>query len=70
MGGKTLRKQVPLYLDDHQVEGLDELAGETGETKQALLRRAVDVLLKDYEWVRKRAGAGNEHRLQRKKPKP
>jgi hypothetical protein len=28
------------------------------------------VLLRDYEWVRKRAGDRNEHRLQRKKPKP
>ena len=69
MGGRTLRKQVPLYLDDEQVEGLEQLANKTGETKQALLRRAVDVLLKDWEWVRKRSGAGNAHIL-RKKPKP
>ncbi len=66
MGGRTLRKQVPLYLDEDQVEGLEQLASSTGETKQALLRRAVDVLLKDWEWVRKRSGAGNLHTLRKK----
>lgn len=64
MGGRTLRKQVPLYLDDDQVEGLEQLAGKTGETKQALLRRAVTVLLKDWDLIRKRSDAA------RKKAKP
>jgi predicted transcriptional regulator len=64
MGGRTLRKQVPLYLDDDQVEGLDQLARTTGETKQALLRRAVTVLLKDWDLIRKRSDAA------RKKAKP
>lgn len=72
MGGKTLRTQVALYLDDEQVEQLDKLAAAKGETKQALLRQAVDVLLKDYEWVRKRSADGRrpEHHLKRKKSKP
>lgn len=64
MGGRTLRKQVPLYLDDDQVEGLEQLAGKTGETKQGLLRRAVTVLLKDWDLIRKRSDAA------RKKAKP
>ena len=57
MGGRTLRKQVPLYLDHDQVEGLEQLANKTGETKQALLRRAVTVLLKDWDLIRKRSDA-------------
>lgn len=43
--GRTLRPQVALYLDPEKVVLLDELAEQTGETKQALLRRAVDDLL-------------------------
>ena len=60
MGGRTLRKQVPLYLDDDQVEGLEQLAAKTGETKQALLRRAVTVLLKNWDLIRKRSDAARK----------
>lgn len=43
--GRTLRPQVALYLDPAKVELLRKLAAKTGETKQALLRAAVDDLL-------------------------
>jgi len=46
--GRTLRKQVALYLDDVHIEKLDKLAKKTGRTKQALLREAVDTLLVEY----------------------
>lgn len=47
--GRTLRKQVALYLDDEQVELLDKLATKTGRTKQDLLREAVNTLLVEYQ---------------------
>jgi len=65
--GRTLRTQVALYLDADKVEALDALARRTGETKQTLLRQAIDVLLADYEWIRKRSGGGNVHVLRRKR---
>jgi predicted DNA-binding protein len=46
--GRTLRKQVALYLDDVHVEWLDKLARRTGRTKQDLLREAVNTLLAEY----------------------
>jgi predicted DNA-binding protein len=46
--GRTLRKQVALYLDDGHVELLDRLARKTGRTKQDLLREAVNTLLVEY----------------------
>ena len=46
--GRTLRKQVALYLDDVHVELLDKLARNTGRTKQDLLREAVNTLLVEY----------------------
>jgi hypothetical protein len=61
--GRTKRTQVALYLDAEKVEMLSKLAEETGETQQTLLRQAIDVLLKDYEWVRKRSGDRNVHTL-------
>ncbi|HTX23418.1 MAG TPA: ribbon-helix-helix protein, CopG family [Steroidobacteraceae bacterium] len=47
--GRTLRKQVALYLDDEQVELIDKLASKTGRTKQDLLREAVNTLLVEYQ---------------------
>jgi predicted DNA-binding protein len=46
--GRTLRKQVALYLDDEYIEMLDKLARKTGRTKQELLREAVNTLLVEY----------------------
>jgi len=46
--GRTLRTQVALYLDDVQVELLDQLAKNSGRTKQELLREAVNTLLVEY----------------------
>ena len=46
--GRTLRKQVALYLDDIYIELLDKLATRTGRTKQELLREAVNTLLVEY----------------------
>jgi predicted transcriptional regulator len=43
--GRTLRTQVALYLDDDRVELLSRLAKKTGQTKQALLRAALDAVL-------------------------
>lgn len=45
MGGRTKRKQVPLYLDPDRVELLNQMAKKTGLTKQDLLRQALDALL-------------------------
>jgi predicted DNA-binding protein len=52
-----------LYLDAEKVAMLAELAKKTGETQQTLLRQAIDVLLKDYERVRKRSADRNVHIL-------
>jgi predicted DNA-binding protein len=46
--GRTLRKQVALYLDDIHVVMLDKLAKKTERTKQELLREAVNTLLVEY----------------------
>ena len=46
--GRTLRKQVALYLDDIHIEMLDKLAKKTRRTKQDLLREAVNTLLLEY----------------------
>jgi len=46
--GRTLRKQVALYLDDVYIDLLDKLAKKTGRTKQELLREAVNTLLVEY----------------------
>lgn len=46
--GRTLRKQVALYLDDVHIEMLDKLARKQGRTKQELLREAVNTLLAEY----------------------
>ena len=46
--GRTLRKQVALYLDDAHIVLLDKLAKKTGRTKQDLLREAVNTLLVEY----------------------
>jgi predicted DNA-binding protein len=46
--GRTLRKQVALYLDDHHIELLDRLAAKQSRTKQDLLREAVNTLLIEY----------------------
>jgi predicted DNA-binding protein len=46
--GRTLRRQVALYLDDAYIEMLDKLAKKTGRTKQELLREAVSTLLVEY----------------------
>lgn len=46
--GRTLRKQVALYLDDIHIVMLDKLAKKTGRTKQELLREAVNTLLVEY----------------------
>lgn len=49
--GRTLRKQVALYLDDIHIEMLDRLARKTGRTKQELLREAVNTLLIEYRML-------------------
>ena len=56
--GRTLRKQVALYLDDAHVELLQALAEKTGRTQQDLLREAVNTLLVEYRMfsVPKRSG--------------
>jgi len=46
--GRTLRSQVALYLDEAQIELLDQLARKSGRTKQDLLREAVNTLLIEY----------------------
>lgn len=46
--GRTVRKQVALYLDDIYIEMLDKLAKKTRRTKQELLREAVTTLLVEY----------------------
>jgi predicted DNA-binding protein len=56
--GRTLRKQVALYLDDIHVELLQALAEKTGRTQQDLLREALNTLLVEYRMFRvpKRSG--------------
>lgn len=46
--GRTLRRQVALYLDDVHIELLEQLAKKTARTKQDLLREAVNTLLVEY----------------------
>jgi predicted DNA-binding protein len=46
--GRTLRKQVALYLDDVHIQMLEKLAEKSGRTKQDLLREAVNTLLVEY----------------------
>jgi predicted DNA-binding protein len=46
--GRTLRKQVALYLDDVHIQMLERLAQKSGRTKQDLLREAVNTLLLEY----------------------
>jgi len=46
--GRTIRKQVALYLDDIYIEMLDKLAKKHSRTKQDLLREAVNTLLVEY----------------------
>jgi predicted DNA-binding protein len=58
MGGKTLRTQVALYLDDEDVKRLAGLSEKTGKTKQELLRMSINLLLTEYEWVRSRSSDG------------
>lgn len=50
--GRTLKPQVALYLDPEKVELLDKLAEKSGQTKQALLREAVDDLLAKYKLLK------------------
>lgn len=45
MGGRTLRTQVALYLDEDKVELLREVSTRIGRTQQELLREAIDDLL-------------------------
>jgi hypothetical protein len=52
MGGRTLRKQVPLYLDADRVELLSQMARKTGLTKQDLLRHALDALLVQHKLLK------------------
>ena len=51
--GRTLRTQVALYLDDVQVDLLDQLAKQSGRTKQELLREAVNTLLIEYQMFKR-----------------
>jgi predicted transcriptional regulator len=69
MGGRTTRPQVPLYLDRDKVEAIDALAEKTGLSKQHLMRSAIDLMLRDYEWKRTRSpdGTHNVHQLVRRK---
>jgi predicted DNA-binding protein len=46
--GRTIRRQVALYLDEIFIDMLDKLAKKTGRTKQELLREAVNTLLAEY----------------------
>jgi hypothetical protein len=46
--GRTLRTQVALYLDKDKVAMLHKLAAKTGETKQAVLRKALDSMLIEH----------------------
>jgi predicted DNA-binding protein len=46
--GRTLCKQVALYLGDIHIVIFDKLAKKTGRTKQELLREAVNTLLFEY----------------------
>jgi len=46
--GRTLRRQVALYLDEVHVELLQALAEKTGRTQQDLLREAVNTLFAEY----------------------
>ena len=39
---------MALYLDDHHIELLDQLAKKQGRTKQDLLREAINTLLIEY----------------------
>jgi len=50
--GRTLRRQVALYLDDVHVEMLQALARKTGRTQQDLLREAINTLLVEYRMFR------------------
>lgn len=43
--GRTVRKQVALYLDDDKAEALRALAERTGRTQQEILREALEALL-------------------------
>ena len=44
---------MALYLDPEKVDLLDRLAQKTGETKQTLLRRALDDLLAKHKMLPK-----------------
>ena len=43
---------MALYLDDHHIKLLDELAAKQGRTKQDLLREAVNTLLIEYRMLK------------------
>ena len=51
--GRTLRTQVALYLDDIQIELLEQLAQKQRRTKQDLLREAVNTLLLEYKMFKR-----------------
>lgn len=52
MGGKTLRKQVALYLDADHIALLNRLKIKTGMTGQDLLRQALDALLIEHKLLK------------------
>jgi hypothetical protein len=69
MGGRTLRTQVPLYLDDDKVEALARASKVTGRTQQDVVREGLDMILAKIEWTRERAKDGpprNVHTARRK----
>jgi predicted DNA-binding protein len=53
MGGKTLRTQVALYLDDEKIRLLDKLKAKTGRTGQDLLREALDAMLIEHKLLKR-----------------
>ena len=67
--GRTVRKQVPLYLDDDKVEALARAANQTGRTQQDILREGLQMILENIKWTRKRSedGKHNVHTARKKK---
>ena len=45
--GRTIRRQVALYLDAEKAEALKRLSEQSGRTQQELLREAVDRLIEE-----------------------
>jgi Ribbon-helix-helix domain len=68
--GKTKKHQQVILLEHDKADLLAKLANETRVPRQEYLREAVDMLLKKYYVIRKRAKSGPPRNIHTVRPKP